>query len=332
MKKLLIALFTCLSFSSFAQQAPIAIVSTTGATKLTSSLDSAAMLAQDNDIIYLPGGTFLGMSDWFKKKVTVIGVGHNIDSANATGITTIAGDIGFQYNGAEGSILDGVYVTASVLVSTNCKIYRTNVGYINNPWGVNANNLVIEKCIIRNAIYGTGGPIRNSFIKNSVISANDWQSSMYNNTFENDIFLWQGAYDMSAASQNIYRNCIFPNVTSWVGGLGSSSFQNNIFATTTVPPLTDSNNAINNILNQSSSATFVSQSGSTFAYNQNYRLKSTSPGINKGTDGKDIGIHGGSSPWVDGNIPPNPTIRSKTVADKTATGGTLHVQFNVRTQ
>ena len=49
-------------------------------------LDSAAILAQDNDIIYLPGGTFLGMSDWFKKKVTVIGVGHNNDSANATGI------------------------------------------------------------------------------------------------------------------------------------------------------------------------------------------------------------------------------------------------------
>ena len=86
MKKLLIALFTCLSLSSFAQQAPIAIVSTTGATKLTYSLDDAAMLAQDNDIIYLPGGTFSGMSDWFKKKVTVIGVGHNNDSANATGI------------------------------------------------------------------------------------------------------------------------------------------------------------------------------------------------------------------------------------------------------
>ena len=332
MKKLLIALFTCLSLSSFAQQAPIAIVSTTGATKLTSSLDSAAILAQDNDIIYLPGGTFLGMSDWFKKKVTVIGVGHNIDSTNATGITTIAGDIGFQYNGAEGSVLDGVFVTGHVYIMPNCKVYRANIGYVVSQW-VTVNNLFIEKCIIRNEIIGYGGtPIANSFIKNSIISENDFQGGMYNNTFENDIFLFQGAYDMSAGSQNIYRNCIFPNVTSWVGGLGSSSFQNNIFATTTVPPLTDSNNAINNILNQSSSATFVSQSGSTFAYNQNYRLKPGSLGVNKGTDGKDIGIYGGNSPWVDGNIPPNPTIRSKTVDAQTATGGTLHVKFNVRTQ
>ena len=134
MKKLLIALFTCLSLSSFAQQAPIAIVSTTGATKLTYSLDDAAMLAQDNDIIYLPGGTFTGNSSYgFRKKVTVVGVGHNPDSTNATKTTNINGNISF-YLGAEGSVLDGVYVTERVYVSSDCKIYRTNADYIEQPW------------------------------------------------------------------------------------------------------------------------------------------------------------------------------------------------------
>jgi hypothetical protein len=87
--------FTLLLLNSnyvlWAQQAPIALVSSSGTTRLTSTLDSANILAQDNDIIYLPGGSFAAGS-YFTKKVTLLGVGHNPDSTSATGRTIITGN------------------------------------------------------------------------------------------------------------------------------------------------------------------------------------------------------------------------------------------------
>ena len=56
MKKLLFILHIAIVGNIKAQQAPIALVSANGTTRLTTTLDSAALLAQDNDIIYLPGG------------------------------------------------------------------------------------------------------------------------------------------------------------------------------------------------------------------------------------------------------------------------------------
>ena len=52
MKKFLVPVLLLITVVGFAQQAPIAIVSTSGTTRLTSTLDSARLLAQDNDIIY----------------------------------------------------------------------------------------------------------------------------------------------------------------------------------------------------------------------------------------------------------------------------------------
>ena len=115
MKKLLFILHIAIVGNIKAQQAPIALVSANGTTRLTTTLDSAALLAQDNDIIYLPGGVFAGQTQWFTKKVTVIGVGHNPDSTTATDRTFINGYIGFQAGGT----LDGVFVLGDVYISSN---------------------------------------------------------------------------------------------------------------------------------------------------------------------------------------------------------------------
>jgi hypothetical protein len=77
---------------------------------------------------------------------------------------------------------------------------------------------------------------------------------------------------------------------------------------------------------------FVNQTGNIYSYMQDYHLKSTSPGKNAGTDGMDVGIYGGSSPFKEGALPVNPHIRFKNVAGSTNSSGTLNIHFKVAAQ
>lgn len=343
MKKLLIILVLISGTGLYAQQAPIAIVSTSGTTTLTSTLDSAALLAQENDIIYLPGGNIAGQTVMhFNKKVTVIGVGHNPDSTTATDRTFISGNIGF-YHGAEGSVLDGVYVSGDVYFTSYCKIYRTNANTIQSPCNWNtATNALISQCVARVHLIGgfnqwgnPCGSMINSKISNSIIGSipgSNFTSGHSGNIFENCVFLVPGAYGIEQASLCTFRNCTFTKITGW-GSVGNNTFQNNVFATATVPP-TDSSQTIptGNYLNQDDAATFVTPPGAGYDYSNDYQIKSTSQGHNGGTDGKDVGIYGGNTPWKKGNVPPNPHIRTKNVDATTGPGGTLRVRFNVGVQ
>ncbi len=329
--KILTAVLLISFFGSLAQQAPISIVSTNGTTRLTSTLDSAAILAQENDIIYLPGGTFAGGVNFFKK-VSVIGVGHNPDSTAATGRTYITGYIGF-YLGAEGSILDGVFVSDNIQVTTDIKIYRCNVNIIYSPWAININNLLVDKCVIRGGVQGAPSvnSMLNSTIKNSIIhSGADFVSNVYYSSFENNIILQTGSYSIESANQCTFKNCTFTGITGW-GAPSNSFFYNNVFGAAGYPPLTDSSNAIGNILNQTATATFVNAPSTTYSYANDYLLNPASPAVTGGTGATQIGIYGGASPWVKGNIPPNPHIRTKNV-DPATIGGTLRVRFNVGVQ
>lgn len=331
MRRTLLLLLLLTGLTAFSQQAPIAIVSSNGTTKLTSSLDSAAILAQDNDIIYLPGGVLAGQTvKHFDKKVTVIGVGHHPDSTAATGRTEITGNIGFQ---TPGSVLDGVYVSNSVYVTADCKIYRSNVSEIICVGGwITATNMVVSQCVIRQGIYGQyqQNNIQSSQISNCVIAGNFTQQHYYN-TFSNCIFLANGQYGIDQATQCTFRNCTFTGITSW-GGVSNSFYYNNVFTSAGFPPVTDSSNAMNNIVNQTGASIFTVDPSVTYSYANPYTLKAGSPAIGAGTGGTDIGIYGGITPWTLGNIPPNPTIRMKNVDAQTQSSGTLRVRFDVRGQ
>jgi len=276
--------------------------------------------------IYL-GGVFAGQTQWFTKKVTVIGVGHNPDSTTATDRTFINGYIGFQAGGT----LDGVFVLGDVYISSNLKIYRTNCNSIIPAW-THTENVTVEKSVIRLNITGnTGGYLlAYSLVKNSIIG-NDFTSAMTGTTFENCVFLSTGAYDASGAESNTFRNCTFTGITNWISG-HTHIFRNCVFATATLPPLSDPGNASGNYLNQTGALTFDVAPITSYEYTNEYKIKTSSPAHNGGTDGKDVGIWGGNSPWVKGNVPPNPHIRSKNVDGATGAGGTLRVRFNVGAQ
>ena len=63
----------------------------------------------------------------------------------------------------------------------------------------------------------------------------------------------------------------------------------------------------------------------------NFKLKEGSPGKNAGTDGKDIGIYGGTG-FSDTALPPMPRITTKNIADQTDENGMLKIQIQVKAQ
>jgi hypothetical protein len=77
---------------------------------------------------------------------------------------------------------------------------------------------------------------------------------------------------------------------------------------------------------------FINQSGNVFGYGQNYRITTTSPAKNYGTDGTDCGIYGTANPFKDGMVPINPHITEVNIAPATNASGQLQIQIKATAQ
>ena len=64
----------------------------------------------------------------------------------------------------------------------------------------------------------------------------------------------------------------------------------------------------------------------------NFHLRPGCLGKNAGTDGTDLGIYGGSFPWKNGSLPPNPHIQTKNISSATDPIGNLNVNIKVKAQ
>jgi hypothetical protein len=306
-------------------KAQIAVVTPSGNTSICPTIDSAMNKANASDIIYLPAGNFGGFT--VTKKVTIIGVGHHPDSSAATGRTIINGDLTFS-NSSKNSLIDGLVINAGsiYLNSDSCTILRCNVNGSLIMLSITPLGTKIRYSVLDQIFINSGG-LKYSEIKNNVINGMQFitSSDFSNNTISNNIFLGGtcGWNDNNLITNNIFINWSPYNFTSNI-------CNNNIFNSTQMPVPIDSSSGHNNIYGQTSASTFVNQSGTNFNYSQNYHLKPISPGVGAGTDGTDIGIYGSAQPWKDGNIPPNPHIYFKNVAQQTGADGKLLIQYKVR--
>jgi hypothetical protein len=81
-------------------------------------------------------------------------------------------------------------------------------------------------------------------------------------------------------------------------------------------------------------ASFTSSVGCGKNYTElyDYKLKTTCPGKNAGTDGSDIGIYGGNYPWKEGGVPFTPHYQFKKVNGTTNSSGNLPIQIKVKAQ
>lgn len=188
MKKFIFSLCVALlmTISSSAQQ--ISVVSPSGTTTLYRTLQESIENATDGSVIYLPGGGFQ-ISDEVKitnKKLTIIGIGHYVNSGNADGITTISGNLFFN-EGSSGSAVIGCYVTGNVYIgeggasvndvlirqcnlnsvqvtNSSCVDTEVNQNYVRNTSSFNGANGKVSNNIMHSLNGVVGGVISNNIL------------------------------------------------------------------------------------------------------------------------------------------------------------------------
>lgn len=337
----LIALLVLLASRTIGQN--LIAVQNGGNPTFYTQLDSAIVHAQVSDTIYIPCGSY-SISAAINKQLNLVGVGHNPDSTQACGITSITGNINLQEGASYGS-LTGLNLSLIIIDTDSVNHYTISRCYFNSiylqgahpffSYGVLMENTIlngincvstslpsVSYCLFLNNIFGgfTYGKMTNCIYKNNIFLLNAYCD-------------YGGCNDVVCANYSTYENNIFLSNSAWsaVRSVSNSGFNNNLFVENWTGP-EGTNYGSNNIVNQPQSSIFINQAGNSFDYSQDYHLQATCLGKNAGTDGTDMGIYGGSFPWKAGSVPFNPHIQSKYIGGATDQNGNLNVNIKVAAQ
>jgi hypothetical protein len=348
MRYLFTAFLFIVYFAAKAQQSPIMRCNPAGtACAPYYNLDSAIASANPGDMLYLPAGQF-SINSPLTKKLNIIGAGAHADSSQATGITTITGDIDIR-EGASNSLLEGFYLTGYIRnynahAGDTCQgilFKRINIkGVYNNydlggcfPYSCAAYYIGFQNCLYLQCVFRESSVIASvsCTYKNCIIDYVDYD---FGSVFDHCIFTGavtnQTFYQLNTSQ---IKNSIFLIPAGNTGGGATVMLNNNLFMqgianTTTIL----SNNA--NIDNASQACTnHFATCPAGFANNEAiYQLSNASSANNAADDGTDIGIFGGLSPFKMGMIPSNPHVYFKNIATSTNSSGNLPVNVKVRTE
>jgi len=250
--------------------------------------------------------------------------------------------------GADSLYLEGVYINGDLTYDASNAInyVRVNRCYFRNAlFGSSSalagkNNCSFEECYIDGYInFNNFG--NKLLIRHCVISGYLSVSSPYasicnineNALIDGNIFLTNMSYTTSycvlrEVKFSTIQNNIFITKT-FDDGTGNT-YNNNLF---NYSKTNSGNNAfgISYITNLSElSVLFIKTTGNAINYAHDYHL--VDPDKYKGTDGTQIGLYGGSSPFKEKGLPSNPQILTKKVATQTNAQGKLLVNFTVKAQ
>lgn len=225
----------------------------------------------------------------------------------------------------------------------------------------------ITTLALKNKVYGltlkhslisniANGFFYNCKLMNNIIySLNIGSSEGNNNLFTNNLFMLRLHLGGGIVANNIfYANS---------GGVFTATcrnvvFSNNILFNTAIPFnisdfTTNGNTSINNQFNVDPLFIYPIAFNNLFGYTHtfpasgpfaDFHLQPSSPAINAGSDGTDLGIYGGTTPWRDGSTTDSryryfplpdavPVITGVTVQNPVVNqGGTLQIQINATTQ
>ena len=324
-------------FSTTAQQ-KVALhhIGTTTIFSGSNPLIDAYTAAVANDTIYLPGGTFAPPAN-FDKKIAVFGTGHYEIATVATGKTFINGNVILKEN-ADNFYVEGIEINGNFTFSDNEAV----------------NQVIIKRCKINGALnvmgnlsipstnFGLFGSVvlgnidlanaQNVLISNSIIQSRVFNSigNVFNNNIMLDEFVYNGNEAPINGDNNQVNNNIFTkvNYANVINGNGNVA-KNNLCALA-APGFGNLPTLSGNYFGIAQTAIFISQSGPSFSYLQDYHLQNTTSYL--GIDGTQVGIYGGVFPYKESAIPLNPHIETKTIAPQTNASGELNIQVLVKAQ
>lgn len=307
-----------------------------------STLQAAVNAATDDDIIVIT--PFPGTYDaTLNKRLHFIGPGLDISRQDYRFKANI--QLGISSVNASGSTLRGLSISSighsSYMSSGSSTIRITEswIGYLTSATSSSAGatiNYEIRNSLVWNVdIHGT--------IQNSILTfSTALRSGVFRNNIAYGSFVFGGAYDPNKPSLvlvNVYNNIFLTNAIS----ANHTSFTRNVFDRVYAP--SSVNTAVSfteNITGEELDPRFIQGSlnelttsvaniVSTGSFEGNYRLAANSPGKNYGTDGSDVGIYGGTYPFVqlDRGIVVLPSIRRLNVTGVVREGGEIRIEGTV---
>ena len=307
------------------------------------SSNGDTLLIEGTDIPYfLPG---CPAAPWVKS-LTVIGIGFNPDKQipkrAKIGTQGCASTFDFLITGSgSGSSFYGIEFTSGVGTSTttalnnivfeDCK-FNVDFNFICTP----TTNFAFRNCIFdgdnnANLLFGQCGTSATGIISNCVfdgyVSGNN--SPLTAVVFEHCLFLSTTALPFTGVHYAIIKNNIFMNL--FPDGTFYSTYENNLcrVAGTFPPSPANGNTASGNI--EATDPLFVNTpAGSLYNTSHDYHLQAGSAAVGTGSDGTDLGVHGGFTGFSEsGEVLINPIIRSMNILNTSvASNGTLNVQIH----
>ena len=321
------------------------------------ALREAHAAATHGDVITLSSGTFT--STKITKAITLRGAGMEYDSLTTTEPTIIEGTFEISITAAD-SVLNGSTLTMEGIYSNyaitfgsvinnpqfvKCKFWKLGDSSVSSSTAIGLRNASFINCIISGIvnIYSNGSAtFVNSFVTNPSQLQNI-SGGTYTYEFQNCVIRTYPTEpnvnmdpDLYELKTSIFRNCIiYTNdgttgtdydyldascqAYNCVGKVGNGS--TNIFR--------NQQNTSNTQVT-SMSDIFKTWTGGSVVSFKTERLELTDEAKTKylGTDGTEVGIYGGSLPFV--SRPSNPQITKLNVASKSTADGKLSVDIEVK--
>lgn len=315
--------FSMLSMPLRAQQlytSPITVQYTDGKVSYFDTLDEAFMALKAGCVVYIPSGSYtLSSKEETKVKcqVAIYGAGCR-PYGKDTDYTRITGDIILK-EGASSSIIMGLRSESHIYVEANVKnilIKNVDVNYISFSSESNT-GCVVTSSVIRYSVSGNGkapvqvtnclagyiGGIKGGEIANCILRG---RASYYYHT-------------SSYSSSSLLRNNIGLDRTGIKSISNCQEECNMVGKDSQIPYPSGGLEALFEKYDASDPFNLSKN---------NYRLKKGVSGTNAGTDGKDIGLYGGSG-FDDSGRAPIPKIKIREIAPQTDEQDRLKVKIEV---
>lgn len=322
MKKSVLSLLIALMAIVVANAQQISVVSEGGKTDLYRTFQEAIEKAEPGSVIYLPGGGF-PIADAVKitKKLTIVGIGHKIDTENPDGYTTVSGNLFFN-QGSDNSALMGVYVTGNVYIGNdNQEVDDVLVRYCNisqlDVYSSKCKGITINQNYIRGGAYFHGS----------------------NANFSNNITPWVQDLDDGYIKNNIITSR-YSNYGGAIDACDRTSITNNIILHTSVHSGGDcfaqgNMCKIDWALDEDCINIGEADWNNVFKYFNNGAISPASSFHFKADseytkyEGQ-VGIYSGDTPFEDDQLAPVPFIINKEVPQKTDIDGKLRIRIRVK--
>lgn len=352
MKKLIVSLFVLLCTTmSFAQTSLLATLSHEGSISTyygSSALKEALEKATNGDAITLSAGQFLATN--ITKNVTLRGAGMSVrtDSIYSHEATIVQG--AFEIAPTDSTtgriIVEGVYFTSDITYKglvRNPLFMKSRFSTVKSGDGGRIVNATLIHCRVASG-FGLADNSNACFVNSVVWNPENRNTTASNFEFDNCVVGFSNDNGIYAGEviNSYYKNCMIMVKYSTVGSTNSylgipysCTAINCVGCSLTGTLNSSSNNIFYNLSSKNTTNKNVAKPSDVlktggFTYNDSEKYELTDEAKTKylGTDGKQIGIYGGSLPYEED--PTTPQITKCNVAAKSTADGKLSVDIEVK--